>query len=118
MPLLFNLVAESLPILVNQFEENQWLQGLCINGMLERATVFQYAGDTILFLDCSKNMEVRFCICLLIFSIISGLCVNLHKSSLIRVGIDLVEVNNIVLVLGCQVGSLPMKYLGLQLGGR
>lgn len=30
LPLLFNLVAELLPILVNQFEDYQWLWGVHI----------------------------------------------------------------------------------------
>lgn len=42
----------------------------------------------------------------------------LPKSSLIGVGLDLKEVLNIASSLGCQIGSLPMNYLELQLGGR
>lgn len=51
---LFNLVAESLPILVNQFEDNRGLHGMHINGVIEWTTVFQYVND-ILFLECSMN---------------------------------------------------------------
>lgn len=49
LPLLFNFVTEELPILVNQFEERQWLIGTHISGLRERTTVFQYVNDTIMF---------------------------------------------------------------------
>lgn len=49
-PLLFNLVAKSLPILVKQVEDFQWLQSVSIRGVKERITVLQYADDTIMFL--------------------------------------------------------------------
>lgn len=41
----------------------------------------------------------------------------MSKSCLVRVGVDTVVVNDTASVLGCQVGSLLMKYLGLQFGG-
>lgn len=38
-PLLFNLVVEVMPTLVYQFEDNQWLKGMCIWGVRERNIV-------------------------------------------------------------------------------
>lgn len=38
-PLLFNLVAKTLPILVNYFESLQWLHGVCIPKILKRNKV-------------------------------------------------------------------------------
>lgn len=101
LPLLFNLVVKTLPILVSQFEDNQWLQGMWINGMQKRTTTVEYADDTIMFLGCSEDMDVILHRCLLIFFIISGLCVNLYKSSLVEVGIDHAKVNRIPLAIGC-----------------
>lgn len=86
--------------------------------MAKRTTVLQYADDTILFLGRSNDLKVRLHKCLLIFSLILGLHINLRKSSLIGVGLDQVEVQHIASSLGCQIETLPMKYLGLQLGGR
>lgn len=74
--------------------------------------------DTILFFGCTENLEVRLCRYLLIFSILSGLRVNLHKSYLIGARIDMAEIQDIASELGCEVGYLPMRCLGLQLGGR
>lgn len=47
-----------------------------------------------------------------------GLRINIHKSSLIGVGMVIEELQSIVSSLCCQVGSLTMRYLGLQLGGK
>lgn len=45
-----------------------------------------------------------------------GLHINLHNSCLIGPGMDSVEVQHLALLLGCQIRSLPIRYLGLQLG--
>lgn len=62
--------------------------------------MFQYADDTVLVLQCLEILEVRLCRCLFIVSIILGLQVNHHKSYLIRVDKDPVEVQIIASVLG------------------
>lgn len=46
----------------------------------------------------------------------SCLRINMHKSSLVGVGMDSEEVHHIFFILGCQTVSFPMRYLGLQLG--
>lgn len=61
-PLLFNLVSEAFPTLVNQFKDNRGLKGMCIQGVRERTTIFQYMNDTILFLGQLENLEVILCI--------------------------------------------------------
>ncbi|RVW67401.1 LINE-1 reverse transcriptase-like [Vitis vinifera] len=45
----------------------------------------------------------------------SGLRINLAKSEVIPVG-EVVEVEELVVELGCRVGTLPSQYLGLPLG--
>jgi hypothetical protein len=54
---------------------------------------------------------------LLCFELVSDLKVNLAKSIIVPVG----EVNDIGVlaeILGCEVGSLPITYLGMPLGAR
>lgn len=82
--------------------------------MLERTTVLQYADNIILFLRRLENLEVRFHRCLVIYFLISGLWISIHKSSLIGVGMDSGEVQCIASSRGCQIGCLPMRYLRLQ----
>ena len=51
------------------------------------------------------------------FEAVSGLRVNLSKSSILPVG----QVDNIQLlagILGCSIGSFPSSYLGLPLGAK
>ena len=76
-----------------------------------------FADDTIIFCDndCEQMVNLR---CVLPwFEAVSGLRVNLAKSSLLPVG----ELDNIQLlagVLGCSIDSFPSTYLGLPLGAR
>jgi hypothetical protein len=49
------------------------------------------------------------------FEAVSGLKVNLPKSALVPVG-SLDDVEQLAGLLGCGISSLPLKYLGLQLG--
>jgi hypothetical protein len=51
------------------------------------------------------------------FELVSGLKVNLAKSILVSVG-EVSNIGDLVEVLGCEVGSLPIPYLGLPLGSR
>lgn len=81
-------------------------------------TILEYADDTILFLRRSNDLKVRPWRYLRIFTIILGIRINLHRSQLVGVGTDQEEAHRLASLLGCQVGTLPMKYLGLQLGGR
>lgn len=59
----------------------------------------------MLFLRRSKDLEVRLRRCLLFFSLILGLKINLHKSYLFRVDVDLGEVQVIAVSLGCEMKS-------------
>jgi hypothetical protein len=52
---------------------------------------------------------------LVCFEAVSGLKINLPKSTLVPVG-PLDNVEQLAGVLGCGISSLPLKYLGLQLG--
>ena len=54
---------------------------------------------------------------LICFELVSGLKVNLAKSILVPVG-EVSNVGALAEVLGCEVGTLPIPYLGLPLGSR
>ena len=51
------------------------------------------------------------------FEAVSGLRINLNKSEIIPIG-PVVNVEELASELGCEVGSLPMSYLGLPLGAK
>ena len=74
-----------------------------------------FADDTILFFDADEEQILHVWMLLLCFQAVIGLKVNALKSEMVPIG----EVSNIhvlVEILDCQIGSLPMIYLGMPLG--
>jgi hypothetical protein len=53
---------------------------------------------------------------LLLFSKSTGLHVSYHKSSMLPINVDPVEIARLAAVFGCVVGTLPFTYLGLPVG--
>jgi hypothetical protein len=51
------------------------------------------------------------------FELVSGLKVNLAKSTLMPVG-EVSDIGVLAEISGCEVGSLPITYLGMPLGAR
>lgn len=105
-------------ILANQFQENGRQEGIPVLGMSERVPILQYANDTMLFLGRSNKVQAKIQSCFTIFSLISGLKINLPKSVIYWVGVDLPCISHLAADLGCQVGNLPVNYLGLPMGKR
>lgn len=91
------------------------MEGIAIPGLHERIPILQYADDTILFLCGSDMLSSKVHSCPMIFSLISKLKINLKKSVIYGVGQDIPLAPRLAANLGCQVGFLPMKYLGLPL---
>lgn len=76
---------------------------------------FQFADDTIIFCDNSQR-QIRMLWCVLkCFEALSGLKLNLAKSSLIAVG-DVPNLDQLAADLGCRMGSFSSSYLGMPLG--
>jgi hypothetical protein len=77
---------------------------------------FQYADDTILFVE--KNVEIannlkRTLTC---FELISGMRINFHKRELVPINILAgEELDQFADIFGCLVGDFPIKYLGIPL---
>jgi hypothetical protein len=74
-----------------------------------------FADDTLVFSGASLDQVQAIGDLLICFELVSGLKVNLAKSVLVPVG-DMSNVGALAEVLGCEVGSLPIPYLGLPLG--
>lgn len=71
----------------------------------------QFADDTIIFYDTSQQY-IRMLQCVLkCFEAVSGLRLNLAKSSLIAVG-GVPNLDQLAHDLGCRRGSLSSTYLG------
>ena len=78
---LFLLCAQVLYLM---FENNSDIKGICINNIAYKMT--QFADDTTLFLDGSKDSLVAALNILEIFGSLSGLKVNMDKTKIIWLG--------------------------------
>ena len=74
-----------------------------------------FADDTILFCDANEEQILHVRMLLLCFQTMTGLKVNALKSEMVPIE-EVPNVFVLVEILGCQVGSLPMTYLGMPLG--
>jgi hypothetical protein len=112
-PTLFNLIAESLTKMVLRAQANEMLVGLAADIIPTGVAVLQYADDTVLCINHDPEKAINLKLLLYSFELMSGLKINFEKSEIFTIGGD----NNMDTfysdLFGCQVGSLPMKYLGV-----
>ena len=76
-------------------------------------SILQYADDTILFMEHDKEKAVNMKLILCIFEQLSGLKINFHKSEIYCFGKAKDKESQYMQIFGCEVGSLPFKYLGV-----
>ena len=75
--------------------------------------VIQYADDTIICIEDDVDEAVNLKLLLYMFEMMSGLKVNFQKSEIITVGGDEDVVNKYAEIFYFEVGSFPLKYLGM-----
>lgn len=73
----------------------------------------QFANDTLFFCDPNRSEVLGYRAALIYFGLVSGLQINLGKSTLIGVELESSRVKEWADAVGCGVGSLPFTYLGL-----
>ncbi|KAK3218960.1 hypothetical protein Dsin_012930 [Dipteronia sinensis] len=81
-------------------------------------THLQFVDDTILFIEANEDAVVNLRRVLRCFELGHGLKVNFRKSCLVKVGKGNSIVERWAELFRCKTASLPIKYLGLPLGGR
>ena len=117
-PYLFVIGMEALSCLLKRAVEGNFIAGCRFGGRDGGEIVIShilYADDTIIFCDANAEQLMYLRWTLMWFEAFSGLKINLHKSEIIPLRrVDNVE--ELAAELGCGVGSLPTKYLGLPLG--
>lgn len=74
-----------------------------------------FADDTLIFCDVDPHQLTSLRYVFTWFEVISSLKINLGKSELVPVG-KVSNMDSLVDISGCDMGSLPMKYLGVPLG--
>ena len=117
-PLLFLLIMEVLSRLLKRMEDGGFLCGFQAGSHRQGGSkIFHllFADDTILFCGASREQLLYIRMVLIFFEAIMGLRVNGGESEIVPVG-GVENLNVLVCVLCCRVGSLLMTYLGMPLG--
>jgi hypothetical protein len=112
-PLLFVFVMEALSRMLSAGINDGLLEGFKVGNVTVSHLLF--ADDTLIFCKDSPDQLAYLRGIFLLFEAASGLKVNLAKSVLIPVG-NVQQVDYLASILGCEVASLPLDYLGLPLG--
>ena len=81
-PLLFNLVADMLAIMIARAKQAGQVSGLIPHLIDDGISILQYADDTIIFLEHSFEEAKTMKLVLTTFEQLSGLKINYHKSEL------------------------------------
>lgn len=111
-PLLFIIVSKVLSRMIKRAED-VYLPGFVVGrGVVES---LMFADDTMIFCDASET-QVSILRCILCcFEAVSGFKINLGKSELFMVGM-VSNIESLAWILGCKIGVMPYRYLGMLLG--
>ncbi|WVZ53069.1 hypothetical protein U9M48_004057 [Paspalum notatum var. saurae] len=112
-PILFNIVADMLAILINRAKVDGQISGVVPHLVDGGLFVLQYADDTIIFMDNdlehARNTKLLLCA----FEQILGLKINFHKSETFCFGVAQQNLTAYMQLFGCNSGDLPIRYLGI-----
>lgn len=111
--LLFNLVADSLSVLMEKAIKKGLITGVLESFIKKGISHIQYANDTVLMTDGSDSSVINLKILLYCFEWLSGLKINFHKIKVILFGFSQAEKERKATILNCRLGELPVKYLGI-----
>jgi len=85
-PILFNIVADMLALLIKRAKADGQIRGVIPHLVDDGLSILQYANDTIIFsdhdLEQAKNLKLLLCA----FELLSGLKINFHKSEIFCYG--------------------------------
>lgn len=117
-PLLFNLVADVLGVLLDKAVSKGHITGV-LNSLLPGGiSHIQYADDTVIMIDGSEQSIINLKLILYCFEWLSGLKINYHKSEVFVFGVPQAEKERLANMLNCVLGDMPMKYLGIPISNK
>ena len=85
-PILFNIVADMLAILIKRAKDDGQIRGVIPHLVDDGLLILQYAYATILFLDYDIEQAKNMKFLLSVFKQMSGLKINFHKSEIFCYG--------------------------------
>jgi hypothetical protein len=112
-PLLFNLVADMLNLLISRVKEGGQINGLVPHLIEGRISILQYTDDTILFMENDLEQVGNMKLLLCAFERLSGLKINFHKSKLFCYGDAKQVERQYTELFGCDLSQFPFRYLGI-----
>ncbi|KAM0838878.1 hypothetical protein ACQ4PT_060692 [Festuca glaucescens] len=112
-PLLFVLAIDPISQILEMATEHGLLHKIARRGAILRTSL--YADDAAIFLAPFKEDVHNFAAILHSFGEATGLCTNFHKSSVVPIRCDGVDLDDILRGLPVLKASFPLKYLGLPL---
>nr|GEV62498.1 RNA-directed DNA polymerase, eukaryota, reverse transcriptase zinc-binding domain protein [Tanacetum cinerariifolium] len=113
-PFLFILVMEALHVVVQDAIDAGLYRGVQVRSIHISHLLF---ADDVLFLgDWSRSNIIGLVSLFHCFYNVSGLKINLHKSSLYGIGIDNHEISILASFTGCSPQQLPFTYLSISVG--
>ncbi|GJT68410.1 retrotransposon protein, putative, ty1-copia subclass [Tanacetum coccineum] len=115
-PFLFILVMESLHLSFQNVVNAGLFKGVVLDSSLQISHLF-YAEDVVFIGQwCDSNLSIimRVLDC---FFRASGLRINLQKSSLMAIAVEINKVDIAANTLGCRILNTPFSYLGVNIGG-
>lgn len=112
-PLLFNLVADALGVMLQSAIDKDHIKGVLTNLIPRGVSHFQYADDTVIMVEASVPYIRNLKLILYCFEWLTGLKINFHKSEVYVFGVSQEEKERMANMLNCALGSFPMKYLGV-----
>ena len=116
--MLFDIVMEALSRMLDRVAQSGYLLGSSVGSSDRQQVVISYllfADDTLIFCDVDPHQLTSLRYVFTWFEAVFGLKINLGKSKLVPVG-KVGNMDSLVDILGCNMGSLPMKCLGVPLG--
>jgi hypothetical protein len=117
-PILFNLIADMLAILIERSKMLGHFDGLVPHLVEGGLSILQYVDDTILLLDDDLEKAKNLKLVLSAFEKLSGLKINFYKSELFIFGETKERASKYVDLFDCKEGGLPFTYLGIPMSPR
>jgi len=117
-PILFNIVADMLAVIISRAKESGQLEGVIPHLIQDGLSILQYADDTMIFMSHDVQKAINMKLVLSTFEQLSGLKINFHKSEIFCFGKAKDYEVFYSQLFGCRVGKFPFRYLGLPMHTR
>lgn len=117
-PLLFNISTDGVVAILDRAKEVGHISGVATSVVPNGPTHLQYADDTLIFIQNSDREIMNLKFLLMCFEGMSGMKINFEKSEAFASGGDLESQLRAAHMMNYELGSIPMKYLGMPISKR